>query len=37
MNSPLELRRPEQGVLTKDNDLTKTEETLAVVDAMLMA
>ncbi|GAM62917.1 hypothetical protein JCM19232_4594 [Vibrio ishigakensis] len=35
MNSPLELRRPEQGVLTKDNDLTKTDETLAVVDAMV--
>ena len=28
-------RRPEQAVLTKDNDLSKTEETLGVIDAMV--
>ena len=27
--------RPEQGVLTKDNDLTKTDETLYVIDSMV--
>ncbi|KAB0303656.1 ester cyclase [Vibrio fortis] len=27
--------RPEQGVLTKDNDLTKTDETLHVIDSMV--
>lgn len=28
-------RRPEQGELTRDNDLTKTAETLGVIDAMV--
>ncbi len=28
-------RRPEQGELTKDNDLSKTAETLGVIDAMV--
>lgn len=28
-------RRPEQGELTKDNDLSKTDETLGVIDAMV--
>lgn len=29
------MTRPEQGILTKDNDLTKTGETIAVIDAMV--
>ncbi len=28
-------KRPEQGELTRDNDLSKTEETLGVIDAMV--
>jgi hypothetical protein len=28
-------RRPEQAALTRDNDLSKTDETLAVIDAMV--
>ena len=27
--------RPDQGMLTADNDLTKTDETLATIDAMV--
>lgn len=29
------MNRPEQGVLTKDNDLSQTEETLRVIDSMV--
>lgn len=29
------MNRPEQAILTKDNDLSKTDETLAVIDAMV--
>ena len=29
------MNRPEQGLLTKDNDLTQTEKTLGVIDAMV--
>ncbi|MCQ1060302.1 ester cyclase [Photobacterium sp. ZSDE20] len=29
------MNRPEQAILTKDNDLTKTEETLEVIDSMV--
>lgn len=29
------MRRPKQGELTEDNDLSKTEETLGVIDAMV--
>ncbi|MDB1125049.1 ester cyclase [Vibrio algarum] len=29
------MKRPEQAILTKDNDLSKTEETLQVIDAMV--
>ena len=28
-------KRPEQGILTKDNDLSKTDETIGVIDAMV--
>ncbi len=31
----MEERRPEQAELTKDNDLSRTEETLGVIDAMV--
>jgi len=36
-NKGLELKdsRPEQGLLTKDNNLDKTQETLATIDAMV--
>ena len=27
--------RPEQGILTKDNDLSKTQETIDTIDAMV--
>lgn len=29
------MNRPEQAILTQDNDLSKTDETLAVIDAMV--
>lgn len=35
MGKELTDSRPEQGLLTKDNNLDKTEETLATIDAMV--
>ena len=35
MGKELKDSRPEQGLLTKDNNLDKTEETLATIDAMV--
>ena len=35
MGKKLKNSRPEQGLLTKDNHLDKTEETLATIDAMV--